>query len=80
VGDDEGQHGMHDGPVDGPADGAEGGSPETGHPEVDEVLSSLDGVSQLSLAEQVAVLERAHERLRGALDSAVRTDAPGYRG
>jgi hypothetical protein len=81
VGDDEEQHGMHDGPmdgpVDGPAEGAEGGSTETGHPEVDEVLASLDGVSRLSLADQVAVLERAHERLRGALDSGVRADAPG---
>jgi hypothetical protein len=69
------------GPDEGADEGAdETAGSETGHLEVDEVLASLDGVTQLPLADQVAVLERAHERLRGALDSAVRADAPGHRG
>ena len=52
--------------------------PQSGHPEVDEVLASLDGLTQLPLAAQVGVLERAHERLRGALDGAVEADVPGH--
>jgi hypothetical protein len=82
VSDDAEQHGM---PADVPADpaadpGADAhvGRPQTGHPEVDEVLASLDGLTQLPLAAQVAVLERAHERLRGALDGAVDADVPGH--
>lgn len=40
----------------------------TGNEAVDEVLASMDGLSDLPLEEHVTVFERAHERLRGALD------------
>lgn len=41
--------------------------PATGDRLVDEVLASLDGLADRPLAEHVAVLETAHERLRNAL-------------
>jgi hypothetical protein len=41
----------------------------TGNPEVDGVLDSMDGLDDLPVAEHVAVFERAHEVLRGALDA-----------
>ena len=39
----------------------------TGHHLVDEVLDSLAGLTDLPVAEHVAVLDRAHDRLRDAL-------------
>jgi hypothetical protein len=44
--------------------------PATGHPVVDEVLASLDGLHTLPAAEHVAVFEQAQERLREALSEA----------
>lgn len=41
----------------------------TGHGAVDGVLASLAGLPDLSVAEHVAVFERAHEQLRSALDA-----------
>jgi hypothetical protein len=43
--------------------------PRTGHETVDAVLGSLDGLDDAEVATHVAVFERAHERLRGALDA-----------
>jgi hypothetical protein len=40
---------------------------EAGHPLVDQVLASLDGVEQQPVADHVAVFESAHLRLREAL-------------
>jgi hypothetical protein len=77
VSDDADRHDMQAG-VAGAEAGADAGAPVTGHPQVDEVLASLDGVEQLTLADQVAVLERAHQRLRGALDGAVEAGAHGH--
>lgn len=46
-----------------------GRSPErTGNHDVDRVLSSLEALDDLPIDEHVAVFERAHENLRGALD------------
>jgi hypothetical protein len=42
----------------------------TGHPVVDDVLVSMDSLEARPLSEQVAVLDAAHERLRGALAEA----------
>lgn len=44
----------------------------TGVEEVDAVLDSVDGLDEVPVEEHVGVFERAHERLRGALDG--RTD------
>lgn len=41
----------------------------TGHGAVDGVLASLAGLADLPADEHVAVFERAHEQLRGALDA-----------
>jgi hypothetical protein len=41
----------------------------TGNPEVDGVLDSMDGLDDLPVDDHVAVFERAHEVLRGALDA-----------
>ncbi len=41
--------------------------PATGHPAVDDVLASLDGLDGRPVTEHVAVLETAHDRLRAAL-------------
>jgi hypothetical protein len=47
----------------------EGQQPErTGVPAVDAVLDEVDAAVALPVDEQVAVFERAHERLRSALD------------
>jgi hypothetical protein len=47
----------------------EGQQPErTGVPAVDAVLDEVDAAAALPVDEQVAVFERAHEQLRGALD------------
>ena len=40
----------------------------TGDPRVDEVLASMDALHQLPVAEHAGVFERAHERLRAALE------------
>ena len=42
----------------------------TGHPAVDEVLRSLDGLDGRPVDEHVAAFEQAHEVLRRALSSA----------
>lgn len=42
--------------------------PRTGDPAVDEVLDELAGLADLPLEEHVPVFERAHEKLRSALD------------
>ena len=42
--------------------------PRTGTPEVDAVLEDVEAVAERPVTEHVAVFERAHERLRGALD------------
>jgi hypothetical protein len=41
----------------------------TGNDAVDGVLESLEGLDDVPVDEHVAVFERAHEQLRGALDS-----------
>jgi hypothetical protein len=41
----------------------------TGVEEVDDVISSLEGLDERPVEEHPAVFERAHERLRQALDS-----------
>jgi hypothetical protein len=53
--------------VEGPGDGPDEGS--TGLSEVDAVLASLDGLDGRPVAEHVEVFEKAHERLRRALDT-----------
>lgn len=42
----------------------------TGHPVVDEVLTSLEQLDQAPVSEHVAVFEQAHEQLRRALSEA----------
>jgi hypothetical protein len=42
----------------------------TGHPDVDRVVASLDGLTGLPGSDQVAVYESAHEALRAALAGA----------
>lgn len=42
---------------------------QTGNAAVDGVISSLAGLADVPVAEHVAVFERAHEQLRGALDA-----------
>lgn len=44
-------------------------APATGHGGVDGVVASLAGLADLAVDEHVAVFERAHEQLRGALDA-----------
>jgi len=46
------------------------GHPATGHPAVDEVLRSLDGLDARPVDEHVSAFERAHEVLRQALSDA----------
>jgi hypothetical protein len=58
--------------LDGEAlEGAEGATDAvtTGVGEVDAVLASLDGLDARPVAEHVEVFEKAHERLRRALDT-----------
>jgi hypothetical protein len=55
--------------VDPAETGQEFAEPErTGVEEVDDVLTSLDGLDDSPVEEHPAVFERAHERLRQALD------------
>lgn len=44
-------------------------SERTGVPEVDRVLAEIESVGELPVADRVEVFERAHERLRRALDA-----------
>lgn len=58
--------------VEGPTSGvteADAASERTGVPEVDGVLAEIEAVGELSVAERVQVFERAHDRLRRALDA-----------
>ena len=41
----------------------------TGNETVDGVLDALDGLDRTAINEHVAVYEKAHEQLRGALDA-----------
>jgi len=69
---------MSDGPFDDdrpaddvPDDAATSGHAEaTGHPAVDEVLRSLDGLDGRPVDEHVAAFEDAHDLLRRALSGA----------
>jgi hypothetical protein len=45
-------------------------APVTGHPAVDEVLRSLEGLDGRPVDEHVAAFEDAHEQLRRALSTA----------
>jgi hypothetical protein len=51
------------------ADATPGVEP-TGHPAVDEVLASLQGLEERPSTEHVEVFESAHDRLRAALADA----------
>jgi hypothetical protein len=51
-------------PVEAPA-----AAGQTGHALVDGVIASVASLDELPVAEHVAVFERAHEQLRGALDA-----------
>jgi len=55
----------HEGPVD---------APTTGHAQVDEVLRSLETLSDLPVDQHVAVFEAAHVGLRDALSGAGSAD------
>jgi hypothetical protein len=44
------------------------GEERTGNPQVDEVLESLAGLDERPVSEHAEVFEKAHERLRAALD------------
>lgn len=44
-------------------------SERTGVPEVDGVLAEIESVGELPVADRVEVFERAHERLRRALEA-----------
>lgn len=54
--------------TDVPVEHADSKPVRTGHAAVDEVLVGLDGLDEADVAAHVAVFERAHEQLRGALD------------
>lgn len=56
---------------------AAAGSERTGVPAVDRVLAEVETVTQLPVADRVAVFERAHEGLRRALDSQPVHDVAG---
>jgi hypothetical protein len=53
-----------------PADVDPGARASTGHPAVDEVLRSLEGLDGRPVDEHVAAFEQAHEVLRRALSDA----------
>ena len=58
-----------DGPAEHTAPAPDAPRVATGNAAVDGVLSSLDALADLPVAEHVAVFERAHEQLRAALDA-----------
>lgn len=49
--------------------GAADEAPTTGLPAVDDVLADLADLDRTPVSDHVAVFERAHERLRRALDA-----------
>jgi len=49
----------------------------TGHPAVDAVLASLEGLEDMPVHDHVAVFESAHDSLRRALDQAAGEAAAG---
>lgn len=53
------------------------GSERTGVPSVDRVLADVEQVTELSVAERVAVFERVHEQLRRSLDANPSSDIAG---
>lgn len=75
------EHGQHD-PSDEPRDEMAEAAPAdddplmvkpvemTGHPVVDEVLRSMQGLQDRPVEEHVAIFEAAHEKLRAALANA----------
>jgi hypothetical protein len=65
------QHSHAPGSTDVERQDLEGGTDQvvTGTSEVDAVLASLDGLDGRPVAEHVEVFEKAHERLRRALDA-----------
>lgn len=66
--------------TDQPADGTEGTgalTDRTGVPSVDRVLADVEQVTELSVAERVAVFERVHEQLRRSLDANPSSDIAG---
>ena len=71
--DDTGHEPVHDGiedPDQDLAQGAVGAPVRTGHALVDEVLRTLEPLSELPVDQHVAVFEAAHVGLRDALSSA----------
>ena len=67
--DDDDPEGSDDEGVEGRLDEVEpGGGAATGDPRVDEVLASLAGLDERPVSEHAAVFERAHEKLRAALE------------
>jgi len=57
--------------------GEAGGPPSTGHPEVDAVLASLEGLQDKPVEEHAAVFEAAHDRLRAVLSEGAGAPAGG---
>lgn len=53
-----------------PDGGESPAAPSTGHPAVDEVLRSLEGLESRPVDEHVAAFEEAHDRMRRALSGA----------
>ena len=49
---------------------------QTGNPDVDSVLASLDSLSDAPVADHVAVFETAHDRLRAALTQTEHASPP----
>jgi len=49
---------------------------QTGNPDVDGVLASLDSLSDAPVADHVAVFETAHDRLRAALTQTEHASPP----
>jgi hypothetical protein len=54
-------------PPPAPAEPGHGAADLTGHPVVDAVVSTVEGLHQRPVDEHVAVFESAHEQLRAAL-------------
>jgi hypothetical protein len=61
---------VDDAPVDDEAAEVASATTATGHPAVDEVLRSLEGLDGRPVDEHVAAFEQAHEQLRRALSDA----------
>ena len=67
-------------PADAQPDAQHSAVERTGHPAVDRVLDSLDGLADAPVADHVAVFESAHDELRGALANAGEPTSPQPRG